>query len=127
MMALARDDGTRLGRWWCTVDRWMLASLFALAGIGMLMTLAASPAVAERIGLDMYAFVRRQLVFLPLALALLLAVSLLGPRGVRRVAVVGFLAALILTAAAAVIGPEIKGARRWISLPGLSLQPSEFL
>jgi cell division protein FtsW len=127
MIALARDDGTRLGRWWFTVDRWMLAALFALAGIGMLMTLAASPAVAERIGLDMYAFVRRQLVFLPVALALLLAVSLLGPRGVRRVAFVGFIAALSLTAAASVIGPEIKGARRWLSLPGLSLQPSEFL
>jgi cell division protein FtsW len=127
MIALSRDDRTRLGRWWFTVDRWMLAALFALAGIGMLMTLAASPAVAERIGLDMYAFVRRQLVFLPLALALLLAVSLLGPRGVRRVAFVGFMVAFALTAAASVIGPEIKGARRWISLFGLSLQPSEFL
>lgn len=86
MTTLARDDGTRFGRWWVTVDRWMLAVLFALAGIGMLMTLAASPAVAERIGLDMYAFVRRQLAFLPLALALMLGVSLLGPRGVRRLA-----------------------------------------
>ena len=25
------------------------------------------------------------------------------------------------------IGVEIKGARRWINLPGLSLQPSEFV
>lgn len=127
MTALARDDGTRLGRWWTTVDRWMLAALMALAGIGMLMTLAASPAVAERIGLDMYAFVRRQLLFLPLALALMLAVSLLDRRGVRRLAVLGFVAALALTAAAALVGPEIKGARRWLALPGLSLQPSEFL
>ena len=33
----------------------------------------------------------------------------------------------MLTAATLVIGVEIKGARRWISLPGLSIQPSEFL
>ena len=35
--------------------------------------------------------------------------------------------ALVLTAATWCIGVEIKGARRWISLPGISVQPSEFL
>ncbi len=127
MIALSRDDGSRLGRWWFTVDRWILAALLSLVVIGMLTTLAASPAVAERIGLDTFAFVRRQLVFLPAATALLVAVSLLGPREIRRLASIGFLLSLALTLAAPLVGPEIKGARRWISLPGLSLQPSEFL
>ena len=39
----------------------------------------------------------------------------------------GCLLALALTALTLVAGVEIKGARRWIALPGLSLQPSEFL
>lgn len=127
MIALARNDGSRLGRWWFTVDRWMLATIFLLIVIGMLSSLAASPAVAERIGLDAFAFVRRQMLFLPLAAALMVAVSLLGPRSVRRLALVGFVISLALTFAAPLIGPEIKGARRWVSLPGISLQPSEFL
>ncbi len=127
MIALARADGSVLGRWWWTVDRLTLTALALLIAVGMLMTVAASPAVAERIGLDAYAFVRKQLVYLPAAAALMLGVSLLGPRGVRRLALAGFAAAFALTAATLVLGAEIKGARRWISLPGMSLQPSEFL
>jgi len=127
MTALARNDSSRLGRWWFTVDRWMLATVGLLIVVGMLSSLAASPAVAERIGLDAFAFVRRQMLFLPAAAALMLAVSLLGPRAIRRLALAGFLVSLGLTFAAPLLGPEIKGARRWISLPGLSLQPSEFL
>ena len=63
----------------------------------------------------------------PLALAIMLGVSLLPPRTVRRIAFVGFAIALALLALTFVIGVEIKGARRWINLPGLSLQPSEFV
>ncbi|MDW8445450.1 MAG: putative peptidoglycan glycosyltransferase FtsW [Acetobacteraceae bacterium] len=127
MTVLARNDGSRLGRWWFTVDRWLLATIALLIVIGMLSSLAASPAVAERLGLDAFAFVRRQMLFLPLAAALMLGVSLLGPRSIRRLALAGFVVSLALTFAAPLIGPEIKGARRWISLSGVSLQPSEFL
>jgi len=35
--------------------------------------------------------------------------------------------ALALTALTLVMGVEIKGARRWISIPGMTVQPSEFL
>ena len=56
-----------------------------------------------------------------------MAVSLLSPRGVRRLALIGCVIALLLTALTMVAGVEIKGARRWISLPGMSIQPSEFL
>jgi cell division protein FtsW len=55
------------------------------------------------------------------------AVSLFSPRSIRRLAIIGCIVALALTAATMVIGVEIKGARRWISLPGLTVQPSEFL
>jgi cell division protein FtsW len=126
-MTAATHDGSLLGRWWWTVDRLTLTALVLLIAVGMLMTVAASPAVAERIGLDAYAFVRKQLVYLPAAAAVMLGVSLLGPRGIRRLALLGFAVAFALTAATLIVGAEIKGARRWISLPGMSLQPSEFL
>ncbi|HWT09653.1 MAG TPA: putative peptidoglycan glycosyltransferase FtsW [Roseomonas sp.] len=127
-MAFSRADTSVLGRWWWTVDRWTLAALLALIGFGYVMMLAASPAVAERIGASSrHMFFIKQVAYLMMATALMVATSLLSPRGVRRFALMGFAAALVLTAATLVVGVEIKGARRWLPIPGLSLQPSEFL
>ena len=127
-MALSRADASVLGRWWWTVDRWTLAALLSLVGFGYVMMLAASPAVAERIGASSRnMFFVRQVGYLALASTLMVMVSLLSTRQVRRLATLGFIAGLLLTAATLVVGPEIKGARRWLPIPGLSLQPSEFL
>ena len=126
-MPLSRADNSTLGRWWWTVDRWTLAACATLIGFGYVMMLAASPAVAERIGQSRDMFILKQVIFLALAGAVVVAVSLLSPREIRRLAIVGCILALVLTAATMVIGVEIKGARRWIALPGISLQPSEFL
>jgi cell division protein FtsW len=127
MSAFDRSDNSIVGRWWWTVDRWTVAALVLLAAFGVFMALAASPAVAERIGLDSFYFVRRQIALMVPALALMVGISLLSPRGVRRVALAAFVIAMVLLAATFVMGFEVKGARRWISLAGLTLQPSEFV
>jgi cell division protein FtsW len=126
-MMFARIDQSPVARWWWTVDRWSLGALALLLGFGSIMSMAASPAVAERLGYAPLHFAERHMVVVPLALAIMLGVSLLAPRQVRRVAFIGFAVALVAVALTFVIGVEIKGARRWINLPGLSLQPSEFL
>jgi cell division protein FtsW len=127
MPALSRADTSLLGRWWWTVDRWTLLAIAALIFFGYVMMLAASPAVAERIHTARDIFILKQVVFLAAAGVLVVGVSLLSPRGVRRIALAGCALALALTFLTIVSGTEIKGARRWISLPGMSLQPSEFL
>ncbi len=126
-MALSRSDDSVLGRWWLTVDRWTLLAVATLIGFGYVMMLAASPAVAERIHQSRDVFILKQVVFLLLAGLVVVGVSLLSPRGVWRLALFGCVAALALTAATLVAGVEIKGARRWISVPGMTVQPSEFL
>jgi cell division protein FtsW len=126
-MSLSRSDTSVLGRWWWTVDRWTLLAVATLIGFGYVMMLAASPAVAERIHQSRDMFILKQVVFLALAGLIVIGVSLLSPKGVRRLALLGCLAALALTAATLVMGVEIKGARRWISVPGMTVQPSEFL
>ncbi|MFC7735292.1 FtsW/RodA/SpoVE family cell cycle protein [Roseomonas sp. GCM10028921] len=128
-MALSRADTSTLGRWWWSVDRWTLAALLTLAFLGYIMVLAAAPAVAERIGASSRnLFFAKQVFFLLGASAVMAGVSLLSPRGIRRLALLGFVGALVLTAATLVIGAEVKGARRWLNLPLVgSLQPSEFL
>jgi cell division protein FtsW len=126
-MSFARTDRSLVAHWWWTVDRWTLLAVAALVGFGVLMVFAASPAVAERIGTDSLHFVKRHLATLPAAAALMLLVSMQSPRTVRRIALVGFVIAMALLAYTFVGGIEIKGARRWVNLPGLSLQPSEFV
>jgi cell division protein FtsW len=127
MPALPRADNSLLGRWWWSVDRWTLGAIGTLIGFGYVMMLAASPAVAERIGTSRETFILKQVVFLAFAGLIVVVVSMLSPRDIKRLAIAGCLIALAMTAATMVIGVEIKGARRWISLPGMSIQPSEFL
>ena len=127
MIPPTRADTSIIGRWWWTVDRWMLVALFALSVIGILMVMAASPAVAERLGLESFHFVRRQLIFLIPALAIMIVVSLLSPLAVRRVAMAGLLLALLGLLATMVVGHEVNGATRWIRLGPLVMQPSEFV
>ena len=128
MIALrSRADTSALGRWFWTIDHWTLLAIFTLICFGYVMMLAASPAVAEHIGQSRDIFILKQVVFLAAAGVLTVAVSLLSLSGVRRLALIGCGVAFVLTVATLVIGVQIKGASRWISLPGLSLQPSEFL
>jgi cell division protein FtsW len=128
MITFDRTDQSIFGRWWWTVDRVQLAALGLLIVVGTVLIAAASPPVATRIGIDnSFYFVEHHAIMLVPAVALMLGISLLGPRGVRRLALVAFLGALVLVALTLVVGVEIKGARRWIHVPGLSLQPSEFL
>ena len=127
MMRLAATDDTVLGRWWETVDRWTLFAVAVLIGFGYIMMLAASPAVAERIHVARDAFIVKQVVFLCLASLIVVSVSLLSARNVRRLALVGCGVSIVLMAWTIGHGVEIKGARRWINVPGFSLQPSEFI
>ena len=128
MTYFPRTDVSLLGRWWWTVDRLSLAAVLALMAIGAAMILAVSPAAAQRIGgLESFQLAQRQIFFLTLATVTILAISLVSPRWIRRLAVCGFLASAALLALTLVAGVEIKGASRWLNLAGFSIQPSEFV
>src|SRR5262245_601320 len=86
-------------------------------------SLAASPPVAGRLGLDPFYFVNRHILFLLPSIAVMLGVSFLNPHQVRRLSLLIFVISLILVAATPFFGPEIKGARRWLILSGISIQP----
>ncbi len=124
---VSRAERTPFAAWWWTVDRLMLAALLALMLGGIVLSLAASPPVAARLGLEPFYFVNRHVLYLIPAIAVLLLTSLLPPRHIRRIAVVMFVVSLVLVAATLVYGAEVKGARRWIVILGVNIQPSEFL
>jgi cell division protein FtsW len=123
----SRAQPTLLSEWWRTIDRLTLAALGALMLGGIVLCLAASPPVAARIGLDPFHFVNHQVLFLVPAAGVLIATSFLSPSEIRKVAMIVFAVSLVLVAATPFFGAEIKGARRWLVLLGVNIQPSEFL
>jgi cell division protein FtsW len=123
----SRTHRTPFGDWWYTVDRLMLAALAVLMLGGIVLSLAASPPVAARIGLDPFHFVNRHVLFLIPAFIVLIATSALSPRNVRRLSLAVFIVSLGLLVATLQFAPEIKGSRRWISIAGVGVQASEFV
>ncbi|MCB9978180.1 MAG: cell division protein FtsW [Rhodospirillales bacterium] len=126
-MLFSRTDTSLLGQWWWTVDRKLLAALLGLMGFGIVLVTSSGPAVAERIGYGQYHFIERHLIVLGPALALMIGLSFLPPVWVRRASVLVLAGCLVAMAGILVFGTEVKGAQRWFSLMGFSLQPSEFV
>jgi cell division protein FtsW len=124
---VSRADRSAFAEWWWTVDKYLLAGLVALIIGGVVLSLAGSMPVAERLGYDTFHFVKRHVLFFLPAIGVMIATSFLTPRQARRVAMIVLVVSLVLMLATLFVGTEIKGARRWISLFGLSLQPSEFM
>ena len=126
--AFARSDRSALGMWWWTVDRWLLGAVAILMVVGVMLSFAASPAAAARMSLgDPFHFAIRQAIFAMVGAGILLTTSMLSPRGVRRIAFIIYIAAILLMMALPFIGNSAKGATRWIQLGGFGLQPSEFM
>jgi len=126
--AFARSDRSPIGVWWWTVDHWILGAVAVLIGIGMVIAFAASPAAAARMNIgDPFHFAVRQCVFAAGSLLILVTVSMLDVRGVRRRAFVIWLIAIAIMLALPALGHNAKGATRWVEFGGFSLQPSEFM
>ncbi len=124
---ISRSDRSLLAEWWRTIDRPLMSALLFLALCGLLMSFAASPPVAERIGVDEFHFIKRHAIFFVPTVILMVGLSFLTPRQVRRAALLLFGVSIVMLLATLFLGLEVKGSRRWISLAGFTLQPSEFV
>lgn len=126
-MKFDRQNKNIFTSWWRTVDKLSLVAIVVIIAFGALMVATASPAIADRIGYDSFHFVRKQLVFLSATFVIIVAVSFIPPIGIRRLAMVGFVITLVLMVLVLLLGHETNGAKRWLSIGGASLQPSEFM
>ena len=122
---ISREQRTPLSEWWWTVDRWLLAAMILLMLTGVVLSLAASPSVATRIGLDPFHFFHRHVMFLLPSIIVMVGVSFLSPRQIRRSALIVFALSIVLIVATLGLGPEVKGAKRWITILGVNIQASE--
>jgi cell division protein FtsW len=122
---MSREQRTPFSEWWWTVDRLLLGAIITLMLAGVILSLAASPPVATRIGLDPFHFFNRHVLFLVPSFIVLIGVSFLSPRQIRRGALIIFAISVVLIVATLLVGPEVKGAKRWITLLGVNIQASE--
>ena len=124
----ARTDRTAVGLWWWTVDHWLLGGVAALMFLGVALAFAASPAAAQRIGIENELhFALRQSVFSIAGATVMLATSMMSPRGVRRVAFAVFAVSILVMILLPFVGHTAKGAQRWLDLGFFAFQPSEFV
>jgi cell division protein FtsW len=122
---ISREERTPLSDWWWTVDKPLLGAILVLMLSGVILSLAASPPVATRIGLDPFHFFGRHVLFLLPAFIVLVGVSFLSPKQIRRTALIVFALSIALIVATLLFGPEVKGSKRWITLVGVNIQASE--
>jgi len=119
-MRLSRAERSVLSDWWFSIDHRLLAAVFFLMLAGMVMAFGAGPPAAVRLGLPDFFFVERHALFVVVALGVLVSVSMLGPRAVRRLGLALCLAGLALMVVALYQGVELNGAVRWVQFAGFA-------
>jgi cell division protein FtsW len=113
-------------------DRSLTWAVLILAALGLVMVYSASIAISEAsrfTGGNPAWYLARQSTYLALALLAALAVFLVPVRWWQGMAPWLFVTGVALLVLVLVpgIGREVNGARRWLALPGISLQPSELM
>jgi len=113
-------------------DRSLAWAALLLAALGLVMVYSASIATAEANRYTGYSatwFLVRHSLFFAVALAAALMVFLVPARHWQHAAPLLFVAGMALLVAVLVpgIGREVNGARRWLALPLVSVQPSELM
>ena len=124
-----RSATGRFLEWHRGLDWTILMSAILLLCTGLLMSLAAGPPAAERLGYaDSFYFVKRHAMFVGAAVIVMISMSLLERVWARRIAALVFFGSLVLMAYILISGQDdVKGAQRWIRFGGFGLQPSEFV
>ncbi len=125
-------ERTALAIWFWEIDRVLLALIMVLVTIGLVAVAAASPVAAidrstSAVSVDPLLYFYRQLLWVGLGIPMMLGISMLERDHARRLAIglaLFFAFTLLLVP---LLGTSINGARRWIDLPGMRFQPSEFL
>ena len=123
-----RTDRSAIAIWWWTVDRTTLTCVASLILAGVIFSFSSSPIAAPKTeAFNPLYYTIRHFIFAVMALSLIVSVSMLSLKGVKRISLLIYGFAISVMALLPFIGHSAKGGRRWLELGLFSLQPSEFL
>ena len=123
----ARNDTSIAGKWWWTIDKAILIAALLLISVGTLLITTASPAVASKIGLNSSYFIKWHCLYAVVGIGIMVCISLIEIEQIKLIAILAVVLLILLLMSIPFSGHEYKGARRWISVMGFSMQPSELL
>ncbi len=115
-----------LQKWWLDIDKVNFFFVLFLIILGVIMITSSSTAVAEKIDASKFMFIKKQLIFSLIAILILISISFLDNKKIISLAFLGMAISFLMMLYLPIFGFEAKGSRRWISIFGFSLQPSEF-
>ena len=122
----SRTDESIIGQWWWSVDRALLSAILLISIFGTIMVFSASTSVADNLNKSTYYFFIKQLILLSTSTLVMIVISMLPIKTIRRLTFLSTVVIVILLIITPIFGVEIKGAKRWIHIFGFSLQVSEF-
>ena len=108
------------------IDFTLVITILFLLGIGLVMVLSASSPSALSESGNSYSYFSKQLLFAILGLLAMVFISKIDYRFYQKFYKHAWILSVILLIAVKLIGTEVNGAKRWISITKtLSFQPSE--
>jgi len=113
-------------KWWIDIDKINFFIIFGIIIFGLMMTASSSPVIAKKINVDKFFFLKKQLIFASIATFLMIAISFLNLERIKVIGIFGLGLTIFLLIAVLFFGSNTKGATRWLSIGGFTLQPSEF-
>ena len=118
----------RLINYWRNTDKKIFFGFIVLFLLGLFFSFSSTSSLAgERLNKNYYFFFSKHLIFSFLAIAIMIFISIIETRLLKKIIIPFFIISFLLLALVPIIGVEVKGAKRWIDFYFFRLQPIEIL
>ena len=107
-----------LSTWWNEIDQFNFLIIITIAIIGIILSISINRE---------FSFFNKHILYCFLAIIVMIIISSLDNRIIRRLSLFGIIFFMILLISVLFLDYEIKGSKRWFKIAGLSIQPSEFI
>ena len=108
-------------------DRPLLVIILILLLFGTVMVFSASYAWAENDYGDSFYWVKKHMMWVAVGSAFMFVIMQIDYRLIRSVTPIGFTISFILLALVPIIGKTVNGAKRWIVIGPIQIQPTEIM
>ncbi len=114
--------------YWRDLDKKIFFCFLILFFLGLFFSFSSTSSLAgERLNKDYYFFFSKHLIYTFLALIIMIVISFIETKLLKKFVIPFFLISLVSLALVPLLGVEVKGAKRWLDFYFFRLQPIELL